>query len=130
MYPVIEMNNVTHMDTQNNILIATLIKKHVLRLGDLHRAPYLTGLLPLPHTLRYIILICQAIWRLHGESEIALPWWYAMRFKWISFIIEVSLLWTSIPLSVQPPSAIVPWSLENLITGPEKNDLNQMDYPQ
>lgn len=40
MYPVIEINNLTHMDSQNHILIASLIKKHVLRLGDLHQVPY------------------------------------------------------------------------------------------
>lgn len=33
MYPVIEINNLTHMDSQNYILIASLIKKHVLGLG-------------------------------------------------------------------------------------------------
>lgn len=40
MYPVIEINNLIHMDSQNHSLIASLIKKHVLRLGDLHQVSY------------------------------------------------------------------------------------------
>lgn len=40
MYPVIEINNLIHMDPQNHSLIAFLIKKHVLRLSDLHQVSH------------------------------------------------------------------------------------------
>lgn len=40
MYPVIEINSLIHMDPQNYSLIASLIKKHVLRLCDLHQVSH------------------------------------------------------------------------------------------
>ncbi len=40
MYPIIEINNLMHMDPQNHSLIASLIKKHVLCRCDLHQVSY------------------------------------------------------------------------------------------
>lgn len=40
MYAVIEINSLIYMDPQNYNLIASLIKKHVLQLGDLHQVSY------------------------------------------------------------------------------------------
>lgn len=38
--PVIEINNLIHTDPPNHGIIASLIKKHVLRLCDLHQVSY------------------------------------------------------------------------------------------
>lgn len=125
MCPVIEINNLIHTDPPNHGIIASLIKKTCV--ASLWSAPgfILNWIIAATtHSKLYRSSSVRSGGIVYALSEYAL----LQRFRSSEL---------PIPLTVQLPLLIEPWSLENLIKTLEKGggerkeeNLNQMDYPQ